>query len=210
MSWSNASCVLQGGTCFALTTINLYGIHWIHFVFLAIKNSKLPLQKIHWYLGPSKHTFSSLEVFCPRGLFQGVGKNVSKGFDLLRQGRRNRSRLSPFPKAKSHREEGTKKFPRPRRVWDKRLSPFLVRGDLTWCLGDLRCCYNPIYHFLCLRGTNPISPQEVRQRKSFKRKIPIGSRESFTWIILKTILCLVLDFQGICRIEHLTTLILKR
>ena len=34
-------------------------------------------------------------------------------------------------------------------------------------------------------------------RKSKDQTLPIGSRESFTWIILKTILCLVLDFQGI-------------
>ena len=33
-------------------------------------------------------------------------------------------------------------------------------------------------------------------RKSKDQTLPIGSRESFTWIILKTILCLVLDFQG--------------
>ena len=36
-------------------------------------------------------------------------------------------------------------------------------------------------------------------RKSKNQTLPIGSRESFTWIILKTILCLVLDFQGIYR-----------
>ena len=34
-------------------------------------------------------------------------------------------------------------------------------------------------------------------RKSKDQTLPIGSRESFTWIILKTILCLVLDSQGI-------------
>ena len=35
-------------------------------------------------------------------------------------------------------------------------------------------------------------------RKSKDQTLPIGSRESFnfTWIILKTILCLVLDFHG--------------
>ena len=33
-------------------------------------------------------------------------------------------------------------------------------------------------------------------RKSKDQTLPIGSRESFTWIILKTILCLVLDPQG--------------
>ena len=37
-------------------------------------------------------------------------------------------------------------------------------------------------------------------RKSKDQTLPIGSRESFTWIILKTILCLVLDFQGILKI----------
>ena len=35
-------------------------------------------------------------------------------------------------------------------------------------------------------------------RESKDQTLPIGSRESFIWIILKTILCLVLDFQGIC------------
>ena len=34
-------------------------------------------------------------------------------------------------------------------------------------------------------------------RKSKDQTLPSGSRESFTWIILKTILCLVLDFQGL-------------
>ena len=34
-------------------------------------------------------------------------------------------------------------------------------------------------------------------RKSKDQTLPIGSRESFTWIIQKTILCLVLDFQGL-------------
>ncbi len=33
-------------------------------------------------------------------------------------------------------------------------------------------------------------------RKSKDQTLPIGSRESFAWIILKTILCLVLDPQG--------------
>ena len=36
----------------------------------------------------------------------------------------------------------------------------------------------------------------TKPRKSKDQTLPIGSRESFTWIILKTILCLVLDFQG--------------
>ena len=35
-------------------------------------------------------------------------------------------------------------------------------------------------------------------RKSKDQTLPSGSTESFTWIILKTILCLVLDFQGVC------------
>ena len=35
-----------------------------------------------------------------------------------------------------------------------------------------------------------------KPRKSKDQTLPIGSRESFTWIILKTILCLVLDSQG--------------
>ena len=36
--------------------------------------------------------------------------------------------------------------------------------------------------------------------------LPIGSRESFTWIILKTVLCLVLDFQGFDLLQKLYTL----
>ena len=36
----------------------------------------------------------------------------------------------------------------------------------------------------------------IKPRKSKDQTLPIGSRESFTWIILKTILCLVLDTQG--------------
>ena len=35
-------------------------------------------------------------------------------------------------------------------------------------------------------------------RKSKDQTLPIGIRESFIWIILKAILCLVLDFQGLC------------
>ena len=35
-----------------------------------------------------------------------------------------------------------------------------------------------------------------KPRKSKYQTLPLGSGESFTWIILKTILCLVLDFQG--------------
>ena len=34
-------------------------------------------------------------------------------------------------------------------------------------------------------------------RKSKDQTLPLGSRESFTWIILRTMVCLVLDFQGI-------------
>ena len=34
-------------------------------------------------------------------------------------------------------------------------------------------------------------------RESKDQTLPLGSRESFTWITLKTILCLVLDFHGI-------------
>ncbi len=40
---------------------------------------------------------------------------------------------------------------------------------------------------------NKLCTQEVQ----FDQTLPLGSRESFTWIILKTILCLVLDFQGV-------------
>ena len=40
--------------------------------------------------------------------------------------------------------------------------------------------------------------RKTEPRKSKDQTLPIGSRESFTWIILKTILCLVLDFQGEC------------
>ena len=36
--------------------------------------------------------------------------------------------------------------------------------------------------------------------ESKDQTLPIGSRESFIWIIQKTILCLVLDFQGSCNI----------
>ena len=42
--------------------------------------------------------------------------------------------------------------------------------------------------------------------KSKDQTLPIGSRESFTWIILKTILCLVLDFQGPHYLKSLRTL----
>jgi len=35
-------------------------------------------------------------------------------------------------------------------------------------------------------------------RESKDQTLPIGIRESFIWTILKTILCLVLDFQSMC------------
>ena len=38
----------------------------------------------------------------------------------------------------------------------------------------------------------------TKPRKSKDQTLPSGSRESFTWIILKTILCLVLDLPGKC------------
>ena len=37
-----------------------------------------------------------------------------------------------------------------------------------------------------------------KPRESKDQTLPIGSRESFIWTILKTILCLVLDFQSMC------------
>ena len=50
------------------------------------------------------------------------------------------------------------------------------------------------------RPMDPLSPKSVGKYIPWESKdqtLPIGSRESFIWIILKTILCLVLDFQGI-------------
>ena len=46
--------------------------------------------------------------------------------------------------------------------------------------------------FILKEGCNYCRPRESKDQTW-----PIGSRESFIWIILKTILCLVLDFQGI-------------
>ena len=53
----------------------------------------------------------------------------------------------------------------------------------------------PIF-FKWVENTNQISM--MNPRKSKNQTLPIGSREFFVWIILKTILCLVLDFQGNC------------
>ena len=44
---------------------------------------------------------------------------------------------------------------------------------------------------------NEIATSNYIPRESKDQTLPIGSRESFIWIILKTILGLVLDFQGI-------------
>ena len=51
--------------------------------------------------------------------------------------------------------------------------------------------------FPCKIGWNP-NFQPIPQEVQADQTLPIGngSRESFIWIILKTILCLVLDFQG--------------
>ena len=38
--------------------------------------------------------------------------------------------------------------------------------------------------------------QLCNPRKSKDQTLPLGSRESFTWTILKAIICLVLDLQG--------------
>ena len=47
-------------------------------------------------------------------------------------------------------------------------------------------------HFL----TQKVDQYKYQPRKSKDQILPLGSRESLTWIIQKTILCLVLDFQG--------------
>ena len=53
------------------------------------------------------------------------------------------------------------------------------------------CAYNPS-HISFGVYTYTYIPWESKDQT-----LPIGSRESFIWIILKTILCLVLDFQDI-------------
>ena len=57
------------------------------------------------------------------------------------------------------------------------------------------CKYKYIY--ICMRKKIYIDIP----RKSKDQTLPSGSRESFTWIILETILCLVLDIQGIRNIS---------
>ena len=49
---------------------------------------------------------------------------------------------------------------------------------------------------LCYQTNFQKKSTQNHPRKSKDQTLPVGSRESFTWIILKTILCLVLDFQG--------------
>ena len=46
----------------------------------------------------------------------------------------------------------------------------------------------------------------VIPRKSKDQTLPIGRRESFTWVIPKTILCLVLDPQGVYNKEMIMTM----
>ena len=47
-------------------------------------------------------------------------------------------------------------------------------------------------------------------RKSKDQTLPISSRESFTWIIPKTILCLVLDSQGVVKLDRYSPVPSKR
>ena len=63
------------------------------------------------------------------------------------------------------------------------LPPTLIEGETFMTMLERK-------QRLILRGMNI-------PKKSKDQTLPLGSRESFTWIILKTILCLVLDFQGI-------------
>ena len=73
-------------------------------------------------------------------------------------------------------------------------TPRVLRGSSTtnsflYITYPYPCMYEYIYIY-----TVHIS------RKSKNQTLPMGSREFFIWIILKTILCLLLDFQDICRV----------
>ena len=139
--------------------------------------------------------------------------NVSKGFDLLRQGRRNRSRLSPFPKAKSHQRRRHQKFPAAKKgLWCMIISPSFWFNMMFRWFKMLLWSNLPIFYVF---KEDKMQVKGSHLKENFaggpkNQAFPISSRKSFTWIILKTILCLVLNFQEICWIEHLTTLTLKR
>ena len=66
--------------------------------------------------------------------------------------------------------------------WSGRYLPWRFRSA-AWKLVWFGCIY--MYYILYI------------PRKSKDQTLPLCSRESFIWITLKTILCLVLDFQGI-------------
>ena len=76
--------------------------------------------------------------------------------------------------------------------------------SLAWELKQLKLwlqCWLRFKKTLCLMPKTVhycIITRNHKPRKSKDQTLPISSRESFTWIIPKTILCLVLDFQGKC------------
>ena len=78
---------------------------------------------------------------------------------------------------------------------------FLFRRWDMWVPRGLQCIYQPCGW--CY-GTCRWIYNESIQKVQADQTLPIGSGELFTWIILKNIPCLVLDFQGIPKIFRYT------
>ena len=76
-------------------------------------------------------------------------------------------------------------------LFSRALSPFFFRPK------SVRSPFSREEHELTFDGKFWMEWEDFHYpRKSKDQTLPIGSRESFTWIIQKTILCLVWDFQG--------------
>ena len=82
----------------------------------------------------------------------------------------------------------------PRRLARKDVGPGKAEGNMGW----QKVVWNiwNIERDLLVGQIKCTTPPKTNPKKSKDQTLPIGSRESFTWSILKTILCLVLDFQG--------------
>ena len=72
---------------------------------------------------------------------------------------------------------------------------YLFLVYVNWC-ACVCVCVLVWYFFWLISHYSVCGWLVIYPRKSKDQTLPIGSRESFTRIILKTILCLVLDSQG--------------
>ena len=80
------------------------------------------------------------------------------------------------------------------RLWDVRRERSFCRGTTLPSLEPLVDSRSKVPYKCMPRAMGHV----VFTLKSKDQTFPRGGRESFVWIILKPILCLVLDFRGIC------------